>query len=78
MAGNFKVKLVHFLGWLIFIISLCIVIAGLLANSGEPLEFGIIGFFAVFGAFGFFLTRHKKGKRLNFLKMKKLILVFVP
>jgi hypothetical protein len=63
MKGNFKVKLVHFLGWILFIISLCVVIAGLFANKGEALEFGIIGFFIVFGAFGFFLTRYKKGKK---------------
>ena len=63
MASSFKVKLVHFLGWLLFIISLCVVIAGIIANTGEKFEFGIIGFFAVLVAFGFFLTRYKKGKK---------------
>jgi len=55
--------LVRFFGWVLFIFSLCIVIAGLIANNGESFEFGIIGFFVVLGALGFFLTRYKKEKK---------------
>jgi hypothetical protein len=62
MTRNFTVKLTHFLGWLLLILSFCIVIAGLIANQGESLEFGIIVFFAVIGVLGFFMTRYKKGK----------------
>jgi hypothetical protein len=65
MPKNLMIKLVHFLGWLIFILSLCIVIAGLLANNGESFEFGLIGSFAVLGGFGFFLTRYKREKKAN-------------
>jgi len=67
---NLKIKLVHFLGWLLFIISLCVVIAGVIANTGEKLEFGIIGFFVVLGAFGFFLTRYKKEKKVGISENK--------
>ena len=63
MANSFKVKLVRFLGWLIFIISLCVVIAGLIANSGEKFEFGLIAFFVILAVFGFFLTRYKRVKK---------------
>jgi hypothetical protein len=65
MTRNFLVRLVHFFGWVLFIISACIVIAGVIANKGESIEFGIIGVFIVFGAFGFFLTRYKKGGKAN-------------
>jgi Ca2+/Na+ antiporter len=71
MAGNFKIKLVHFLGWFLLILSFCIVIAGLFANKGESLEFGIIGFFAVFMVFGFFLTRYKKEKKAELSENKE-------
>jgi predicted DNA-binding transcriptional regulator YafY len=52
---------IRFLGWIIFILSTGIVIAGIIANKGEVFEFGLIGFFALCGAFGFFLTR--KGRK---------------
>jgi hypothetical protein len=65
MSKNLTIKLVHFLGWVIFALSLCIVIAGLLANNGESFEFGLIGFFAILGSFGFFLTRYKREKKVN-------------
>ena len=63
MVRRILVKLVRFWGWTLCILSLCVVIAGLLANSGESVEFGIIGFFAGLGAVGFLLTRFKKEKR---------------
>jgi len=56
---------VRFLGWVIFIISLCVVIAGLVASSNENFEIGLIIFFVITGGFGFLLTRYKRVKKAN-------------
>jgi len=65
MASNFLIKFVRFLGWLLFIASLFVIIAGIVSitSGGNPADFWLIGIFALFAAFGFFLTRYKKGKK---------------
>jgi hypothetical protein len=68
---DLMVKMTHFLGWVLFILSLCIVIAGLIANKGEAFEFQLIGSFAAMGAFGFFLTRYKRGKKAGLSEKKE-------
>ena len=62
MAKGFLIKLLRFWGWVLFIFS-CVMIAGLIASSGEGFEFGLVVFFAVFGGLGFLLTRYKKVKK---------------
>jgi len=63
MASKFSIKLVRFLGWLLFIISLFVIIAGIVSitsSDSGSMDFWLIGIFALFAAFGFFLTRYKK------------------
>ena len=55
--------LVRLLGWIILGISSCVIIAGLIANNGDPYKFGLIGCYAFLGASGYILTRFKKEKK---------------
>jgi len=74
MAKDFPVKLVHFLGWVLFIFASFLLIVLII---GEGFEFGLIAFCIIAGAFGFFLTRYKRGKKLE-LKPKPQIIISQP
>jgi len=56
------VNFIRFFGWFLFMLSSCIVIGGVIANSGEAFELGLIGFFMILGINGFVLTRFRKEK----------------
>ena len=62
-------KIIRVFGYILLIISICIVIAGLFANKGSSIEYAIILIFAGLAIIGFVMSRYQK-KWLNFSKNK--------
>ncbi len=62
-------KIIRVFGYILLIISICIVIAGLFANKGSSTEYAIILTFTGLAIIGFVMSRYQK-KWLNFPKNK--------
>jgi len=82
MASTFLNKIVRFIGWLVFIVSLLIIIAGIVSITSsdniETFDFWLIGIFTLFAVFGFFLTRYKKVKNPEIEETLKKTIVEKP
>jgi len=73
MANTFLNKIIRIIGWLLFIVSLFIVLAGIISITNseniEAMDFWLIGIFTILAVLGFSLTKYKKVKKAENLKI---------